>query len=221
MRLLPHACYRGCVVQLGGADESSFFGKGTSDEPRANGQGVRRAEEEPGLQERLGGWPFRADAVVPRELEPGGMGLSPGEAVLLPGTSRRAADPRDAGARGLRLIQGCGSPLGADAERRTRMNSRVTAQLHSSSGRSSKIIKDHTHIETVVEVEGVGRLVLDVNSGGGYSLRAYAEGNEDPSRDLLAVGVVHADEIIAITPESLSAVDGEQGAARPARSPTV
>ena len=101
------------------------------------------------------------------------------------------------------------------------MNSRVRAQLHSSSGRSSKIIKDHTHIETVVEVEGVGRLVLDVNSGGGYSLRAYAEGNEDPSRDLLAVGVVHADEIIAITPEGLSAVDGEQGAARPERSPTV
>src|ERR671921_1689431 len=113
MRLLPHACYRGCVVHLGGADESSFFGKGTSDEPRANGQGVRRPEEEPGLQERLGGWPFRADAVVPRELEPGGMGLSPGEAVLLSGAPRGAADPRDAGAPGLCLIQGCGSSLGA------------------------------------------------------------------------------------------------------------
>src|ERR687889_662913 len=113
MRLLPHACYRGCVIKLGGADESSFFEKGTSDEPRANGQGVRRPEEEPGLQERLGGWPFRADAIVPRELEPGGMGRSPGEAVLLSGASRGAADPRDAGARGLRLIQGCGSPLGA------------------------------------------------------------------------------------------------------------
>src|ERR687889_1498085 len=113
MRLLPHACYRGCVVHLGGADESSFFGKGTSDEPRANGHGVRRPEEEPGLQERLGGWPFRADAIVPRELEPGGMGLSPGEAVLLSGAPRGAADPRDAGARGLRLIEGCGSPLGA------------------------------------------------------------------------------------------------------------
>jgi hypothetical protein len=101
------------------------------------------------------------------------------------------------------------------------MKPRVTAQLHSSSGRSSKIIKDHTHIGTVVEVAGVGRLVLDVNSGGGYSLRAYPEGNEDPSRDLLAVGVVHADEIVAITPEGLSAVDGEQGAPDPERSPTV
>ena len=97
----------------------------------------------------------------------------------------------------------------------------VKAQLHSSSGRSSKIIKDHTHIETVVEVAGVGKLVLDVNSGGGYSLRAYPERNEDPRRDLLAVGVVHADEIVAINPEGLSAVDGEQGAERPERSPNV
>ena len=101
------------------------------------------------------------------------------------------------------------------------MKPRVTAQLRSSSGRSSKILKDHTHIGAVLEVAGVGRLVLDVNSGGGYSLRAYPEGNEDPSRDLLAVGVVHAEEIVAINPEGLSAVDGEQGAARPERSPNV
>jgi hypothetical protein len=97
----------------------------------------------------------------------------------------------------------------------------MKAQLHSSSGRSSKIIKDHTHIETVVEVAGVGRLVLDVDSAGGYSLRAYPAGSEDPSRDLLAVGVVHADGIVAIHPEGLSAVDGEQGAPRPERSPNV
>jgi hypothetical protein len=101
------------------------------------------------------------------------------------------------------------------------MKPRVTAQLHSSSGRSSKIIKDHTHIETVVEVARMGKLVLEVNSGGGYSLRAYPESNEDPSRDLLAVGVVHADEIVAINPEGLSAVDGEQGAECPERSPNV
>jgi len=101
------------------------------------------------------------------------------------------------------------------------MKRRVTAQLHSSSGRSSKILKDHTHIETVVEVAGVGRLVLDVDSGGGYSLRAYPEGGEDPSRDLLAVGVVHADGIVAVHPEGLSAVDGEQGAPRPERSPDM
>jgi hypothetical protein len=92
---------------------------------------------------------------------------------------------------------------------------RVRAQLHSSAGRSSKIIRDHTQIETIVEVEGVGRLVLEVDSAGGYSLRAYPEGSEDPSRDLLAVGVVQADGIVAIHPEGLSAAEGEQGAPRP------
>jgi hypothetical protein len=60
------------------------------------------------------------------------------------------------------------------------MKPRVRAQLHSSSARSSKILKDDTQIETVVEVDGVGRLVLDVDSKGGYSLRAYPEGSEDP-----------------------------------------
>ena len=88
------------------------------------------------------------------------------------------------------------------------MKPRVRAQLHSSSARSSKIIKDHTQIETVVEVEGMGRLVLDVDSKGGYSLRAYPEDSEDPSRDLLAVGVVQAERIVAVHPEELSAVDG-------------
>ena len=94
------------------------------------------------------------------------------------------------------------------------MKPKVRAQLHSSSGRSSKIIRDHTHIETVVEVEGVGRLILDVDSKGGYSLRAHPEGSEDPSRDLLAVGVLTAEGIVAIHPEGLSA-EGEQGALRP------
>jgi hypothetical protein len=97
----------------------------------------------------------------------------------------------------------------------------VKAQLHSSSGRSSKIIKDHTQIEAGVEVEGVGRLVLVVDSAGGYSLRAYPEGSEDPSRDLLAVGVVRADGIVAVHPEGLSAVDGERGAPRPEQTPNV
>ena len=101
------------------------------------------------------------------------------------------------------------------------MKPKGSAQLHSSSARSSKIIRDHTHIETVVEVAGVGRLILDVDSGGGYSLRAYPQGSEDPSRDLLAVGVVHADGIVAIHPERLSAVDGEQGAPGPERRPNV
>ena len=84
----------------------------------------------------------------------------------------------------------------------------VRAQLHSSSARSSKIIKDNTQIETVVEVEGRGRLVLDVDSKGGYSLRAYPEDSEDLSRNLLAVGVVKADRIVSIHPEELSAIDG-------------
>ena len=95
------------------------------------------------------------------------------------------------------------------------MKPKLRAQLHSSSGRRSKIIRDHTQIETVVEVEGVGRLVLDVDSRGGYSLRAHAEGSEDPSRDLLAVGVLTADGIISIHPEGYSAADGEQGAPPP------
>jgi hypothetical protein len=72
-----------------------------------------------------------------------------------------------------------------------------------------------------VEVEGVGWLVLDVDSRGGYSLRAYPEGSEDPSRDLLAVGVVHADGIVAVHPERFSAVDDEQGAPPPERTPDV
>jgi hypothetical protein len=88
------------------------------------------------------------------------------------------------------------------------MKPRVRAQLHSSSARSSKILKDHNQIETVVEVDGMGRLVLDVDSAGGYSLRAYPEDSEDSSRDLLAVGVVHADGIVAVNPEGSSAVDG-------------
>jgi hypothetical protein len=101
------------------------------------------------------------------------------------------------------------------------MKPRVKAQLHSSSGRSSKIIRDHTQIETVVEVEGVGRLVLDVDSKGGYSLRAHPEGSEDPSRDLLAVGVLKADGILAVRPEGLSAVDGEQGDPGTEQTPNV
>jgi hypothetical protein len=88
------------------------------------------------------------------------------------------------------------------------MKPRVRAQLHSSSARSSKVLKDHNQIETVVEVDGMGRLVLDVDSKGGYSLRAYPEDSEDSSRDLLAVGVVHADGIVAVHPEGSSAVDG-------------
>jgi hypothetical protein len=88
------------------------------------------------------------------------------------------------------------------------MKPAVKAQLHSSSGRSSKILRDHTQLETVVEVEGLGRLILNVDSKGGYSLRAYPEDSEDLSRDLLAVGVMKADRIVSLHQEELSAFDG-------------
>jgi hypothetical protein len=88
------------------------------------------------------------------------------------------------------------------------MKPALKAQLHSSSGRSSKILRDHTQLETVVEVEGLGRLILNVDSKGGYSLRAYPEDSEDLSRDLLAVGVVKADRIVSLHQEELSAFDG-------------
>ena len=44
---------------------------------------------------------------------------------------------------------------------------RLEAQLHSASGRSSKIIKDAEGIEAVVEVPGRGTLTLSVHSGAG------------------------------------------------------
>ena len=97
------------------------------------------------------------------------------------------------------------------------MEPRLTAQLHSSSGRSSKLLKDRERIETVVEVVGVGTLVLAVDGAGGYSLRAYPEGGEEGGRDLLAVGVVRADGIVAVRPEASPGADVEQVA--PVRRP--
>ena len=84
----------------------------------------------------------------------------------------------------------------------------MRAQLRSDSGRSSKVIKDCEGIEVVVEVPGAGRLVLRVDSGGGYSLRGRPEGDEADgaaSRDLLAVGVMRAEGIVAVLPEQSSA----------------
>jgi hypothetical protein len=69
----------------------------------------------------------------------------------------------------------------------------VRAQLRSDSGRSSKVIKDGDGTEAVVEVPGVGELVLRVDSAGGFSLRGRPEGDdadeadEGVRRDLLAV----------------------------------
>ena len=72
------------------------------------------------------------------------------------------------------------------------------AQLHSASGRSSKIIK------AVVEVAGRGTLTLSVHSGGAYSLRAGLEtderGQKAAGRDLVAVGVLGGEEVVSMVP---------------------
>jgi hypothetical protein len=89
------------------------------------------------------------------------------------------------------------------------MEPQVTAQLRASAGRSSKRLKDRERIEAVVEVAGAGKLVLEVDSGGGYSLRAYPEGGqEEPGRDLLAVGVISAEGIVVVRPEASPDADG-------------
>jgi hypothetical protein len=81
----------------------------------------------------------------------------------------------------------------------------LQAQLRSASGRSSKILRDAEGIEAVVEVAGRGTLTLSVHSGGAYSLRARPEKTddrrqEDAGRDLVAVGVVGAKEVVSVVP---------------------
>jgi hypothetical protein len=81
---------------------------------------------------------------------------------------------------------------------------RLEAQLRSTSGRSSKLIKDADGVEAVVEVPGRGTLTLSVRRGGGYSLRARPEadarGGEGDGRDLVAVGVIGAEEAVSVVP---------------------
>ncbi len=81
---------------------------------------------------------------------------------------------------------------------------RLEAQLHAASGRSSKLLKDADGIEAVVEVPGRGTLTLSVHSGGGYSLRARPgpddRGDEAAGRDLVAVGVLGAEEVVSVVP---------------------
>ena len=81
---------------------------------------------------------------------------------------------------------------------------RLEAQLRSASSRSSKIIRDADSIEAVVEVMGRGTLTLSVQSGGGYSLRARPEtddrGQEAAGRDLVAVGVLSAEDVVSVVP---------------------
>ncbi len=78
------------------------------------------------------------------------------------------------------------------------MEGQVKAQLRSSLERRSKILRDRERIEAVVEVAGTGRLVLNVDGAGGYSLRGYPEGDEALAGTLLAVGVMRSDEIVAV-----------------------
>ena len=84
-------------------------------------------------------------------------------------------------------------------------NSRgLEAQMRAASGRSSKILKDAEGIEAVVAVPGRGTLTLSVQSGGGYSLRVRPERNdrsdEATDRDLVALGVLGAVEIVSVVP---------------------
>lgn len=82
---------------------------------------------------------------------------------------------------------------------------RLQAQLRASSGRSSKLLKDPDGLEAVVEVPGRGALVLSVQSGGGFSLRARAEtddrGQEASGGELVAVGVLGDEGVVIVVPE--------------------
>ena len=81
---------------------------------------------------------------------------------------------------------------------------RLEAQIHAASGRSSKILRDAESIEAVVEVPSRGRLTLSVQKGGGYSLRVHPEmderGREAAHRDLVALGVLGAEEVVSVVP---------------------
>ncbi len=80
----------------------------------------------------------------------------------------------------------------------------LEAQLHAASGRSSKILKDAEGIEAVVKVPGRGTLTLSVQCGGGYSLRVRPErddrSDEAADRDLVALGVLGAEQIVSVVP---------------------
>jgi hypothetical protein len=83
----------------------------------------------------------------------------------------------------------------------------VKAQLRSASDRYSKVIKDRQAIEVVVEVAGAGRLILEVDGAGGYSLRGYPETTEAQSTNLLAVGVMRSEGMVAVRREVASGGD--------------
>jgi hypothetical protein len=75
-----------------------------------------------------------------------------------------------------------------------RTNDPVIAQLRSASGRRSKVIKDRQRVEATVEVPGVGKLVLIVDSEGRYVLRTSSEGEGASAGAQLASGEMSAAE---------------------------
>jgi hypothetical protein len=85
----------------------------------------------------------------------------------------------------------------------------VSAQLRTSSARTSKVIKDSESLEAVVDVAGRGTLTLYVDSGGGYSLRAHPERDATPTKNLLAVGVLRPDGVVSVLPEGANPTDSE------------
>lgn len=80
----------------------------------------------------------------------------------------------------------------------------MEAQLRSASHRRSTLIKDAEGIEAVVEVPERGALILSVQGGGGYSLRACTEtqnrGQEAAGGALVAVGVLGPEGIVSVVP---------------------
>ena len=82
---------------------------------------------------------------------------------------------------------------------------RLQAHLRTASGRRSKLLKDSDGLEAVVDVPGRGALILSVQGGGGFSLRARTEtadrGQEAAGGDLVAVGVLGDEEVVTVVPE--------------------
>ncbi len=69
------------------------------------------------------------------------------------------------------------------------MDEPVRAHIRSASGkRTSKVIKDRQSVEVYVQVPGMGRLTLSVDSEGRYSLRASPEGGEASASTPLTSG---------------------------------
>ncbi len=86
----------------------------------------------------------------------------------------------------------------------TENGTHLEAQLRSASGRSSKVLRDTEGIEAVVKVPGRGTLTLSVQRGGGYSLRVHPgtkeRGQVGAERDLVALGVLRAEEVVSVVP---------------------